>query len=380
MYTQNDIHTDYLAGRSLGRVFSQIKQAVYTTAKCESGKLQAGAKMPKMKKKKEDKKRRAPAAQDRLPPVPAFDGLGGVVNMLQNQMMMLQDGMDLSMTNVIADNGNMNIGVQGDSYFTLRHSLAFDGPLGFLMTGGQRDYSVECIAQKGKENTMVANWIPSQGTMDGQWEYKWSKNLSHMFQFTVTSSSNPRLLMMLPNYSGKVCWQNSFHNLSLGKAQNGSLYFSTLHRCLPNLLMGTKFSLAPDSGVGHLILGGQYKIRGTKPGDMETLECKLGAKTITAIYARQLSKRATLAAKCDYQIAQKSATSSFYYKYLFGSENQGTQIMGEITSKATCRFIYMMPFLQRFMLRAHGEMNHFDFNPKLGQVPHKFGFSIMMQM
>merc|ERR550539_1180236 len=259
--------------------------------------------------------------------------------------MMLTDGMDLSMTNVLADNGNMNIGVQGDSYFTLRHSLAFDGPLGFITTGGQRDYSVECIAQKGKENTMVANWIPSQGTMDGQWEYKWSKNFAYMFQFTVTSSSNPRLLMMLPN-----------------------------------LLMGTKFTLSPDSGVGLLLLGGQYKIRGTKPGDMEILECKLSSKTLTAIYARQLSKRATLAAKCDFQIAQKSATSSVYYKYLFGSENQGTQILGEITSKATCRFIYMMPFLQRFMLRAHGEMNHFDYNPKLGQVPHKFGFSIMMQM
>jgi len=269
---------------------------------------------------------------------------------------------------------------QGDSYFSMRHQMAFEGPLGFLMSGGQRDYAVECIAQNGKDQTLVANWTPSQGTLDGQWENSWTRNISTMFQFAVTSSDDRRLAMMLPNYSGKITWQNSLHNFTLGKSQQGSYFFSTLHRILPALMLGSKLNYNADAGTTNVSVGGQYRIKGNKPGEMEVFECRLGAKAMSAMYTRQITKHATLATKCDFQFGTKSASSSIFYKYLFGSEQMGSQIMGEIDSKFTCKTIFMMPFLQRFMLRCTGEMNHFNYNPKLGQVPHKFGFNIMMQL
>lgn len=372
-----EMSEDYLKNNNIGRVFATIKDAVkIPVAKCESGKLKVGQKMPNKKPKSMTKSRPA----EKLGPVPSYEMLGGTINMISNQMMMMTDGFDMSMTNVIADNGNMAMGVQGDSYFSLRHQMSFEGPLGFLMTGGQRDYAVEAIAQKGKDYTLVANWTPSQGTLDGQWEHHWSKHWSSMFQFAVTSSDSRQLAMYLPNFSGKVTYQDTMRNISVGKGQTEAMYCSTMHRVLPRLLVGSKLSYSPDSGVANMSAAAQYKIRGPKPQELETIECRASSKSVTAMYTRQISKHATLAAKCDVKLASKTATSSFLYKYLFGSENTGTQIMGEITSKMQCKVIYMMPFMQRFMLRVNGEMNHFDYNPKQGQVPHKFGFNIMMQL
>jgi hypothetical protein len=68
------------------------------------------------------------------------------------------------------------------------------------------------------------------------------------------------------------------------------------------------------------------------------------------------------------------------YKYIFGNEINGVQILGEITSRLICRTIFLMPFMQRFIFRINGEINHFHYNPQEGQVPHKFGFQIQMQI
>lgn len=378
MRNQSEFYESYEKGDNIGRVFNTIKNSIVKTAKCESGRLKVGEKMPERKKK--GKKKRTPTDETRLPAVPTYDMLGSTVNMINNQMMMMTDGLDLALTNVIADNSNMAMGMQGDSYFTLRHQMSFEGPLGFLMSGGQRDYAVECIAQKGKDCTLVANWTPSQGTLDGQWEQSWTKNLSSMFQFAVTSSNDRRLAMMLPNYSGKITWANSLHNVTLQKSQQGSIFFSTLHRLIPSVLMGTKLIHTPENGHTNLAVGGQYRMHGGKPGELEILEFRASLKQLTAMYTRQISKHSVLATKLDFQTGPKVANSALFYKYLFGSEQMGSQIMGSIDSKFTCKCIFMMPFLQRFMLRVHGEMNHFDFNPKLGQVPHKFGFNIMMQI
>eukprot|EP00493_Phyllostaurus_siculus_P002588 UN02601 len=118
-------------------------------------------------------------------PVPSYEMLGSHINMITNQMMMLNDGFDLSITNIIADNGNMAMGVQGDSYFSIRHSLAFEGPLGVLLSGGQRDYSAEFIAQRGKDYTLVANWTPAQGTPRRSMGTTMGKNISSTFNLQL---------------------------------------------------------------------------------------------------------------------------------------------------------------------------------------------------
>jgi hypothetical protein len=381
MWGKTDITRDYSNHTNLGEVFATIKNAVNFphTAKCETetGKISAGARMPKANKERKKPLRSAP----KLSQVPTYDLIGGQINMISNQMMMMSDGFDFNLTNIVADNSNMNMGIQGDSVFNLRHQMSFEGPWAFLMTGGQitRDYSVEIVAQKGKDYTMVANWTPSQGTMDGQWAYRWNKNISSEFTFAVTSSNDRRLAMMLPNYSGKVSWANTMHNFTAGKGQAGTFFISTLHRVLPRLLVGSKM-IVTDAGDSFISGGFQYKIPGLKPQEQEVLELRASAKQITAMYTRSLSKHATLAAKCDFNVRKKASTASVYYKYMFGSENSGSQIYGEITSKACCKVIWMMPFLQRFMLRCTGELNHLDYNHKMGQVPHKFGFTMMTSL
>jgi len=373
------------------QLLDAFQNSVIRTAKCEDdGKLRAGnfeqpAQRLKRKKKEQTKSRPKREAgnvdSSKLPPVGTYDMMGGTINMISNQMMMSSDSFEMSLTNVIADDGNMMMGVQGESYFTVRHSLTMDGPLTYLMSGGQgsgREYTVEAIAARAKHYTCVANWTPSMGTLDGQWEQHYTNNLSSMFQFAVTGSDDRRLAMMLPNFSGKFTYANSLRNWTAGKSQQGSFYISTLNRILPYFSLGSKFTYKEDGNTA-LSLGGQYTIRGSTPFEKEVIEFRSSAQALTAMYTRQLSRHATLATKFDLAYGSKQASSSLFYKYMFGSEASGTQILGEIDSKFTCKCIFMMPFLQRFMLKINGEMNHFDCNVKMGQVQHKFGFNIMVQ-
>lgn len=353
---------------------SFYKKVKYPTvpyiAKCETsenGRLNAGQKMPT--KKKNNKQ---------IPSVSTYDNIGSQVNLITNQMVVLPDGFDLSLTNIVADNGNFSIGIQGDKYFSMKHTFSFDGPLSFLMSGGQRDYGVECLVQSGSNYTLMSNLAPGAGTLDGQCEYRY-KNISFLFSFAVTNSSDPRLNLMLPNYSGKLTWATSKHNLTIGKSQTQSWYFSTLHRLTSKLLMGSKFLISSETEETNLSLGGSYKITG-KSGEFEILECRMSSKALSAFYTKTLNKYSTLCTKFDLNFGQRNASSSVMYKYIFGSEANGIQILGEITSKLICRTIFMMPFMQRFIFRINGEMNHFDYNPQGGQVPHKFGFQIQMQI
>jgi hypothetical protein len=100
----------------------------------------------------------------------------------------------------------------------MKHTFSFDGPLAFMISGGQRDYSIECLVQSGSDYTLMSNFVPSAKTLDGQLEYYY-KNISFLFSFAVTNSTDPRLNLMLPSYSGKLTWANRIHNLTIGKNQ-----------------------------------------------------------------------------------------------------------------------------------------------------------------
>jgi len=235
--------------------------------------------------------------------------------------MVLPDGFDLSLTKIIADNGNFNMGIQGDKYFSMKHNFSFDGPLSFLMSGGQRDYGVECLVQSGSDYTLMSNLAPGAGTLDGHWEYRY-KNINFLFSFAVTNSNDPLLNLMLPNYSGKLTWANSRHNLTFGKSQTQSWYFSTFHRLTSKFLMGSKFLFSPETQETNLSLGGSYKILG-KSGELEILECRMSNKALTAFYTKTLNKYSTLCTKFDLNFAQRNASSSIMYKYMFGNETNG---------------------------------------------------------
>lgn len=293
-------------------------------------------------------------------------------------MMIMSDGFDLSLTNVIADNGNVSLGIQGDKYFSMKHTFSFDGPLGFMLSGGQRDYNIECLVQSGSDFTLMSNFVPSAKTLDGQLEYRY-KNVSFLFSFAVTNSTDPRLNLMLPNYSGKLTWANPTHNLTIGKNQTQTWYLSTLHRLTSKFLMGSKFIISPETQESIFSLGGSYKIIG-KTGESEILEWRISSMILSAFYTKTVNKHSTLCTKFDLNFRKKNASSSIMYKYIFGNEMNGIQILGEITSKLICRTIFLMPFMQRFIFRINGEMNRFDLNPQAGQVPHKFGFQIQMQI
>lgn len=336
----------------------------------EQGRLHAGQKMPIKKEKIKNKKQ--------IALIPIYDNIGSQVNLIANQMMVLPDGFDLSLTNIIADNGNFNLGIQGNKYFSMKHTFSFDGPLSSLMSGGQRGYGVECLVQSGANYTLMSNLAPGTGTLDGQCEYRY-KNISFLFAFAVTNSKDPRLNLMLPNYSGKLTWANSRHNLTIGKGQTQSWYFSSFHRLTSKFLIGSKFLISSETQETNLSLGGSYKIIG-KSGEFELLECRVSSKALSAFYTKTLNRYSTLCTKFDVNFGQRNGSSSIMYKYIFGNETNGIQILGEITSKLICRSIFMMPFMQRFLFRINGEMNHFDYNPQRGQVPHKFGFQIQMQI
>lgn len=345
---------------------------VLPIATCETdqkGKLKIGEKMP-IKKKNQTNKQDHPVSQ--------YDNIGSQVNIIANQMMVLSDGFDFSLTNIIADNGNFSLGIQGDQYFSMKHTFSFDGPLSFMMSGGQRDYSVECLVQSGSNYTLMSNLSPSAGTLDGQLEYRF-KNISFLFSFAVTNSKDPRLNIMLPSFSGRLTWANSRHNITVGKNQTQSWYLSTLHRLTSKLLIGSKFLISAETQETNLSLGGSYKIIGKTSG-LEILECRVSGIILSAFYTKTLNKNSTLCSKFDLNFGQKNASSSIMYKYMFGNEVNGVQILGEITSKLICRTIFLMPFMQRFIFRINAELNHFDYNLQGGQVPHKFGFQIQMQI
>lgn len=353
--------------------YNKIKNSkIFKISKCETGKngkLEVGQKMPK-KKEKESIKQKFPVTH--------YDNIGSLSNIITNQMMVMSDGFDFSLTNVIADNGNVALAIQGDKYFSMKHTFSFDGPLSFMLSGGQRDYNVECLVQSGSNYTLMSNFAPSAKTLDGQLEYHY-RNISFLFSFAVTNSEDPRLNLMLPNYSGRLTWSNLTHNLTIGKNQTQSWYFSTLHRLTSKFLMGSKFLISPETQESVFSLGGSYKII-EKTGEFEILECRMSNMILSAFYTKAVNKHSTLCTKLDLNLQQKNASSCIMYKYIFGNEVTGVQILGEITSKLICRTIFSMPFMQRFIFRINGEINHFDYNPQAGQVPHKFGFQIQMQI
>lgn len=375
MFGSKELYLNYQNNKYYFKSFyEKLKQSILPfiskSETSEQGRLYAGQKMPTKKTKIQAKKK--------IPSIPTYDNIGSQVNLITNQMMVLPDGFDLSFTNIVADNGNFNVGIQGDKYFSMKHTFSFDGPLSFLMSGGQRDYSVECLVQSGANYTLMSNLTPGTGTLDGQWEYRY-KNISFLFAFAVTNSNDPRLNLMLPNYFGKLTWANSRHNLTIGKSQTESWYLSTFHRLTSKFLIGSKFLISSETQETNLSLGGSYKIIG-KSSEFEILECRINNKVLNAFYTKTLNKYSTLCTKFDLNFGQRNASSSIMYKYIFGNEANGIQILGEITSKLVCRTIFMIPFMQRFIFRINGEMNRFYCNPQRGQVPHKFGFQIQMQI
>lgn len=389
MWSNNysEIWSSYSQKHSLGRFAEIIRQSIVPTAKCEtadesgSAKLRPGTRMPERRKKKRAKPKQSMKPKRRVPPPPSYEMVGATSMMISQQMQMLGDGFDLSITNMIADNGNLAMGVQPDSFFTMKHNISFEGPFGYLMSGGGRDYTLECHAQNSKSSTFFANYTPSQSTIEGNWEQKYGYGLNSSFQFAVSTSEDPRMKLMLPSYTGKLQHVSSKHNINFGKNQKGEMYMSVFHRVLPSLCLGTKLAMKDLKGNGaRLSFAGQYKMPPKRPGQVETIEAEVSAQAMKAIYSHQLSKHSTLIAKADINFEKKHAASSFMYKYLFGSENSGTQIMGEVTSGRTLRAIYMTPFLRQFMLRVHGEMDHFNADARLGKPTHKFGWSIMMQL
>lgn len=293
--------------------YNKIKHPTkFLVAKCETsenGRLNAGQEMPTKKKNRNSK---------HILPVSTYDSIGSQVNVITNQMVVLPDGFDLSLTNIITDNGNFSMGIQGDKYFSMKHTFSFDGPLSFLMSGGQRDYGVECLVQSGANYTLMSNLAPGTGTLDGQCEYRF-KNISFLFSFAVTNSSDPRLNLMLPNYSGKLTWANSRHNLTIGKSQTQSWYFSTFHRLTSKILMGSKFLISSETEETNLSLGGSYKIIG-KSGELQILECRMSSKALSVFYTKTLNKYSTLCTKLDFNFGQKNASSSIMYKYLFAKQ------------------------------------------------------------
>lgn len=163
----------------------------------------------------------------------------------------------------------------------------------------------------------MSNFAPSAKTLDGQLEYRY-KNISFLFSFAVTNSEDPRLNLMLPNYSGRLTWANPTHNLTIGKNQTQSWYFSTFHRLTSKFLIGSKFLISPETQESIFSLGGSYKIIG-KTQEFEILECRMSSIVLNAFYTKTVNKHSTLCTKLDLNFRQKNASSSIMYKYVFGN-------------------------------------------------------------
>ena len=99
------------------------------------------------------------------------------------------EGFDLHIGQTVCDDSRPTMGEEASSYFLMRHSFTYPGPLMIMLQGpmaaltGGYGYRISAEAVHRDKYVLVGTY--SNNTVEGVWEHTWNKNLKSHLTFVA---------------------------------------------------------------------------------------------------------------------------------------------------------------------------------------------------
>lgn len=328
------------------------------------------------------------------------------------------EGLDLHISQTVCDDGRPNMGEEAQSYFLMRHSFLYPGPLTTMMqgpaamSGATTGYRVSAEAVKREKYVLVGTL--ANNTIEGVWEHTWSRNLkTHLIFVAGFESLQQRQMAMMmggaqgPRFPAAIAFvqyrmRNFSTRLHLDMMHN-QLSLSFNRRFGDRFQCGTRISSNYDQRKTLVEFGGKYEWNGsqgkkgndsksmvdmklqTKAGDqcVEGLY-NMSTNTVQMMYSHHLTDNSALTSRISWRVGSSDVVmASVGYRYLFGKHVQMCKsICGEIAADGNIRQMITFPILGNMMMKFYAEINHFLAPQQMqqGQMPHKFGFQLNIHL
>eukprot|EP00484_Ammonia_sp_Unknown_P015945 CAMPEP_0197080580 /NCGR_PEP_ID=MMETSP1384-20130603/214200_1 /TAXON_ID=29189 /ORGANISM="Ammonia sp." /LENGTH=455 /DNA_ID=CAMNT_0042519467 /DNA_START=28 /DNA_END=1395 /DNA_ORIENTATION=+ len=391
----------------------------------------------KRKPKKKGVKKPTKSKGDLLP---IFEMSTNVSNDLILELQHGNEGFDLHIGQTVCDDSRPTMGEEAQSYFLMRHSFTYPGPLMTMLQGpmaavtGGYGYRISAEAVHRDKYVLVGTY--SNNTVEGVWEHTWNKNIKSHLTFVAgfESAQQRQMAALMAQQQGMPPQSESKFPAAISYIDyRGNNWSSRLHLDMMNNQLSLSFnrrvySISKDFQVGARIVssyekrksllefGGRYQWRSAanqhrmysasstekegeeaekKSAAVSTKKTKSGLNTVEAMYSLESStlqlfytKHITDNAALTSRLMWKTSTwsglmASIGYRYQFGRHmGMSKTISGEIAADGNFRQMITFPVLGNMICKLYAEINHFLTPQQLqqGQFPHKFGIQLNIHL
>merc|ERR1719445_447359 len=254
--------------------------------KMSSGKKRSGKSKGKKKKGKEKRKKPSMSSGTRQR-LGVFETSTNTSNEMLMELQHGNEGFDLHLGQTVCDDSRPTMGEEAQSYFLMRHSLSYPGPLQTMLQGpmaamsGGYGYRVSAEAVHRDKYVLVGTY--SGNTVEGVWEHTWSRRVKSHLTFVAgfESAQQRQMAAMMAQQQGlppmaaneskfpaaisyiDYCgrhWSTRVHldmmNNQLSLSLNRRLYSLS-----PSLQVGARIVSSYEKRKSMLEFGGKYQWR-----------------------------------------------------------------------------------------------------------------------
>lgn len=389
--------------------------------KAKRSKKKQQSKNKKNKKGSRSKKKPSLSSKGSRQRLGVFETSTNTSNELLVELQHGNEGFDLHLGQTVCDDSRPSMGEEAQSYFLMRHSLSYPGPLQTMLAGpmaavsGGYGYRVSAEAVHRDKYVLVGTY--SGNTVEGVWEHTWSRRVKSHLTFVAgfESAQQRQMAAMMAQQQGlppmaaneskfpaaisyiDYCgrhWSTRVHldmmNNQLSLSLNRRLYSIS-----PSLQVGARIVSSYEKRKSLLEFGGKYQWRangteGAKEGasraGLNTVESlyNMESRTVQLMYTHNVTDNAAMTARLMWNTKNvNQLMASFGYKYQFGRHmGAAKSICGEIAGDGNFRQMLTFPVLGNMICKLYAEINHFLSPQQVqqGQFPHKFGFQLNIHL
>jgi len=375
--------------------------------------------------------------------LPVFEMSTNTSNDLLLDIQHGNEGFDLHIGQTVCDDSRPTMGEEASSYFLMRHSFTYPGPLMTMLQGpmaalgGGYGYRISAEAVHRDKYVLVGTY--SNNTVEGVLEHSWNRNLKWHLTFVAgfESPQQRQMAAMMAQQQGLPPQTESKFPAAISYIDyRGDNWSSRLHLDLMNNQLSCSvnrrlYSISKDLQIGSRIVssyekrksllefGGKYQWKSgsagmaTDDGDdgmekmgkkkkgkkkkegalskrsksgLNTVEAQynMDSGTLQAMYTQNVTDNAALTARMMWKTStMNQLMASIGYRYQFGRHMGNSKtICGEIAADGNFRQMLTFPVLGNMICKVYAEMNHFLSGQQLqqGQFPHKFGFQLNVHL
>lgn len=390
-------------------------------------------KLPKKSKRKSSKKSKVkkPSKRSRGAYLGPFETSTNTSNdvLLDVQHGSQTEGFDLHIGQTVCDDSRPSMGEEASSYFLMRHSFTYPGPLMTMLQGpmaaitGGYGYRISAEAVHREKYVLVGTY--HNNTVEGVWEHTWNKHIKSHLTFVAgfESAQQRQMAAMMAQQQGLPAstesrfpaaisyidyrsdnWSSRLH-LDMMNNQMSLSFNRRLYSISKDFQIGTRLVSSYEKRKSLLEIGGKYqwKTQRAKSGVGEEKKAnkiakkvtKSGLNTVEAMYnietttlqmyyTHNVSDNAALTSRLMWKTASwDQLMGSIGYKYQFGRHmGLSKTICGEVAGDGNFRQMITFPVLGNMICKFYAEINHF-LSPNAiqqGQFPHKFGFQLNIHL